>query len=45
MAQFRTDIQQKSEEWHKLRVAKVGGSTSSQLHVKSDTLLEQMLAE
>jgi len=45
MAQFRFDIQQKSEDWHKLKVAKVGGSTSHQLHVKSDTLLEQLLSE
>lgn len=39
------DIEQRSEEWHALRVCKIGGSTSSQLHVKSDTLLEQLLAE
>lgn len=39
------ETQQKSEEWHSLRVGKVGGSTSHQLHVKSDTLLEQLLGE
>jgi predicted phage-related endonuclease len=42
---IRYDITQGSDEWHQLRVAKVGGSTSHQLHVKSDTLLEQLLAE
>ena len=39
------NIEQGSDEWHLIRQAKVGGSTSSQLHVKSDTLLEQLLAE
>ncbi len=39
------NIEQGSDEWHLIRHAKVGGSSSSQLHVKSDTLLEQLLAE
>jgi hypothetical protein len=39
------NIEQGSDEWHLIRQAKVGGSTSSQLHVKSDTLLEQLLSE
>lgn len=39
------NIEQGSDEWHLIRQAKVGGSTSNQLHVKSDTLLEQLLAE
>lgn len=39
------DIQQGSEDWFKIRYIKVGGSTSSQLHVKSDTLLETLLGE
>lgn len=45
MSKIYYDLEQRSEEWHLLRVCKVGGSTSSQLHTKSDTLLEQMLAE
>ena len=38
-------IQQKSEDWFKIKVGKVGGSTSSQLHVNSKTLLEELLSE
>lgn len=41
----RFDIQQGSIEWHELRNAKIGGSTSKGLFVKSDTLLIELLSE
>ena len=41
----RYDIEQHSEEWHKERYGKVGGTLSKGLFVKSDTLLEEVLSE
>jgi hypothetical protein len=41
----RKDIEQHSEEWHKVRYGKVGGTLSKGLFVKSDTLLEDVLSE
>jgi hypothetical protein len=41
----RFDIQQGSIKWHELRNAKIGGSTSKGLFVKSDTLLIELLSE
>jgi len=38
------EIEQGSLEWHKIRYGKVGGSTSKQLHVKSDTLLNELVS-
>ena len=37
------DIKQNTKEWHNLRYAKVGGSTSKQLHTKTDTLLTELI--
>lgn len=39
------DIIQGTEEWHKIRYAKIGGSTSKGLFVNSDTLLDEVLSE
>lgn len=41
----RYDIEQHSEEWHKVRYGKIGGTLSKGLFVKSDTLLEDVLSE
>jgi hypothetical protein len=41
----RYDIEQHSEDWHKARYAKIGGTLSKGLFVKSDTLLEDVLSE
>lgn len=41
----RKDIEQHSEEWHKIRYGKIGGTLSKGLFVKSDTLLEDILSE
>jgi len=38
-------IKQGTREWHELRWGKIGGTTSDQLHVHSDTLLNQLVAE
>lgn len=38
------NIEQGSLEWHQIRYGKVGGSTSKQLHVKSDTLLNELVS-
>jgi hypothetical protein len=38
------EIEQGSLEWHNIRYGKVGGSTSKQLHVKSDTLLNELVS-
>jgi len=37
------EIEQGSLEWHEIRYGKIGGSSSSQLHVKSDTLLNELV--
>ena len=34
----RIEVQQGTIEWHECRFRKIGGSTSKQLFVKSDTL-------
>jgi len=39
------DVEQGSEMWHELRNAKIGGTRSKGLFVKSDTLLFELLAE
>lgn len=39
------DIIQLTEEWHRIKWGKVGGSTSKGLFVPSDTLLFELLAE
>jgi len=39
------EIEQHSEEWHKIRYGKVGGTLSKGLFVKSDTLLLDILSE
>jgi hypothetical protein len=39
------EIEQGSEEWHKIRYAKIGGTLSKGLFIKSDTLLEDVLSE
>jgi len=41
----RFDITQGTAEWHELRYAKIGGSTSKGLFVKSDNLLDEVLSE
>jgi len=41
----RYDIDQHSEEWHKVRYGKIGGTLSKGLFIKSDTLLEDVLSE
>jgi len=41
----RYDIIQHSEEWHKVRYGKIGGTLSKGLFIKSDTLLEDVLSE
>jgi len=41
----RYDIEQHSEEWHKVRYGKIGGTLSKGLFIKSDTLLEDVLCE
>lgn len=41
----RHDIEQHSEEWHKVRYGKIGGTLSKGLFVKSDTLLEDVLSQ
>jgi len=41
----RYDIEQHSEEWHKVRYGKIGGTLSKGLFIKSDTLLEDVLSE
>jgi len=41
----RNDIEQHSEEWHKVRYGKIGGTLSKGLFIKSDTLLEDVLSE
>ncbi len=40
----RYDIQQKTSEWLELRYGKIGGSNASGLFVKSDNLLDELLA-
>jgi hypothetical protein len=39
------EIEQGSEEWYKIRYAKIGGTLSKGLFIKSDTLLEDVLSE
>lgn len=39
------EIEQHSEEWHKIRYGKISGTRSKGLFVKSDTLLEDILSE
>lgn len=39
------ELEQGSLEWHEIRHAKIGGTRSKQLMVKSDTLLIELLAE
>jgi hypothetical protein len=39
------NIKQGSDEWHRLRYAKIGGTRSKGLFVKSDTLKIELLAE
>jgi len=39
------EIEQNSEEWHKMRYGKIGGTLSKGLFIKSDTLLEDILSE
>lgn len=39
------DILQRSEEWHRMKWGKIGGSTSKGLFVPSDTLLLELLSE
>lgn len=39
------NLEQGSLEWHEMRHAKIGGTRSKQLLVKSDTLLIELLAE
>jgi len=39
------EIKQGSEEWHKIRYGKIGGTLSKGLFIKSDTLLEDVLSE
>lgn len=39
------DLVQGSEEWHRIKRGKIGGSSSKGLFVPSDTLLYQLLAE
>lgn len=39
------EIEQGTEEWHKIRWAKIGGTSSKQLHVKGDTLLNRLVAQ
>lgn len=39
------NITQGTDEWHKIRWRKVGGSRAEQLHKKSDALFIEMLAE
>jgi len=39
------DIVQGTEEWHRIRYRKIGGSTSKGLFVDSDTLLDQLIGE
>lgn len=39
------EIEQGTKEWHELRYAKVGGSTSKGLQVKSDTLKITLMSE
>lgn len=39
------DIVQGTEEWHKIRYGKIGGSTSAGLQVKSTTLLDDILSQ
>jgi len=38
------DIEQKTEDWFRIKYGKIGGSTSKGLTVKTDTLLIEMLA-
>lgn len=38
------DIEQGSAEWHMIRWGKIGGTNSKQLHVKTDTLLNSLVA-
>ena len=39
------DVTQGTEEWHKIRYGKIGGTLSKGLFVKSDTLLYDVLSE
>jgi hypothetical protein len=39
------EIEQGSEEWHKIRYGKIGGTLSKGLFIKTDTLLEDLLSE
>lgn len=39
------DITQGTEEWHRIRWGKIGGTSSSQLHTKTDTLLNRLVAQ
>lgn len=39
------EIEQHSEEWHKIRYGKIGGTLSSGLFVDSETLLNDVLSE
>lgn len=38
------DIVQGTEEWHRIRYGKVGGTASSQLRIESDALLNELIA-
>lgn len=39
------NITQGTEEWHRIRWGKIGGTSSSQLHTKTDTLLNRLVAQ
>ena len=41
---FHYDIEQRTEAWFRIKYGKVGGTTSSQLHSKDDTLLNKLIA-
>jgi len=45
MAKFFFDIMQGTTEWHKIRRAKVGGSSASGLFIDSETLLNKLIDE
>lgn len=38
------DVQQRSEEWFRLRYGKIGGTASKRLHTKGDDLMLELLA-
>jgi hypothetical protein len=41
----RYDIEQGSEDWHKIKHGKIGGTRAKQLFVNSETLLNDLLSE